>query len=154
MDFFEVVIEIPQGSNEKYEYDEASKEMKLNFVFKDLVYPYNYGFVPNTLAGDGDPLDVIVLSSSPLKRGETVKCAPIGVLEMLDRNEVDNKIIAVLSQDPLEAKIKDIGDINDITKEQWKIFWAEVARQKNKTIEVQGFVGKESALEEIKKSSK
>lgn len=154
MDILKVFIEIPAGSNEKYEFDEKSGELKLDFVFKNLVYPYNYGFIPNTLAGDGDALDALVLSSAPLERGKIVDCAPIGVLEMTDRGEVDNKIIAVAAFDPLFEKYKDIGDITDSIREEWKKFWQEVARQKQKTIEIKGYLGKDSAMDEIKNSFK
>ena len=152
METIKVFIEIPEGTSDKYEFDEKSGELKLDFVFKDLVYPYNYGFIPDTLGEDGDALDAIVLSTKPLERGTAVDATPIGLLEMLDRGEVDNKIITVASFDPLYEKYKDVGDIPDSIKEEWKNFWQKVARQKQKTIETKEYLAKDSAMQEIKKS--
>lgn len=147
-----VLVEIQQGSNLKYEYDEQSGKMKLDFVFKDLVFPFNYGFIPNTLGGDGDALDVIVLSSAPIKSGEAVSCKIIGMLETLDRGEEDNKIIAVPVLDKLANQYQDINNLPADTLLKWTKFYLEVARQKKKIIKIIGLRNKKETMEKIKNS--
>ena len=86
---FDVMVEIPKGSENKYEYDEVKKAMVLDFVFKDgLKFLFNYGFIPNTLGGDGDTLDVILLGDKPIASGSMVKARAIGIMRMLDRGEI------------------------------------------------------------------
>ena len=149
---FQVLVEIPQGSNEKFEYDEAAGEMKLNFVFRDLVFPFNYGFIPGTLGGDGDPLDAIVLSSAPIPSRTVIQCKAIGMLKTIDRGEVDDKIICVPLRDELARKYHDVTDLPSETLAKWTKFYLEVARQKKKVVEIIGLRNKQEALEEIKNS--
>lgn len=159
---FNVIVEIPEGSNLKYEYDEAADELKLDFVFsaiggsasggKILVFPFNYGFIPHTLGGDNDPLDAIVLSSAPLKMGEAVKCRAVALLKTIDRGEVDDKIVAVPINDYLAAKYHDASDLPPGFLQKCTDFYREVARQKNKDMEVKSLENKQAALEEIRKS--
>jgi inorganic pyrophosphatase len=141
---FTVVIEIPRGSQNKYEYDEPSGTFVLDFVFKDLAFIENYGFIPGTHAGDGDTLDVFVVTPQPLLQGAVIRCRTVGVLETLDRGEVDNKIIAVPvvgSEEPIPTERK---------FREWFDFYQEVARQKQKTIEIIGLKDEQAALEKIK----
>ncbi len=159
IDAFNVIVEIPKGSNEKFEYDEESDSMKLNFVFsaiggsgENLVFPFNYGFIPGTLGGDRDPLDAIVLSSAPIKSSTVVKCKTIGVFKTIDRGETDDKIICVPVEDPLTEKYYDISDLPPDTLQKWTEFYLEVARQKKKVIENMSLENKQKALEEIKNS--
>lgn len=149
---FNVFIEIPRGSNLKYEYDKKSDSLKLDFVFKNLTFPFNYGFIPGTLGGDGDTLDAIVLSSEPIGSGTTVKCKSVGILKTLDRGEVDNKIIFVPLEDELAEKYQDIQDLPSDSLQKWKEFYLEVARQKNKVMEIIGLENRQVALEELKNS--
>lgn len=151
---FNVIIEIPKGSSVKYEFDEALGVFKLDFVYQDLSFPFSYGFIPNTLAEDGDPLDVCVFAGQPLITGSVVACRAVGIAEVLDRGVGDNKIFAV---PVLDLPMKDILDISDFSEEQLRQiedFWREVAVQKNKIMEVKGFFGRGRATEEIKKSIK
>lgn len=143
---FNVVIEIPQGSNQKFEYDEKSENMVLNFVFKDLYFPFNYGFIPGTLGGDGDTLDAIVLSSAPIKSGEVVACKTTGVMETLDRGQRDDKIICVPLDDELAVKYQNIDNLPPDSLQKWTEFYLEVARQKKKVIEILGLKNKKQAL--------
>lgn len=148
-----VIIEIPKGMvNEKWEYDESTKEFKLDFVFENVVWPYNYGFFPGTRAGDGDTLDAIVLSTLSLKQGQQVECKIIGIMDVLDRGEEDNKIICVPIDDPLSASADDITDVWEEQKKEWIEFILELARQKKKITEVRGFKNKKEALELLQKS--
>lgn len=85
---FNVVVEIPKGSQDKIEYDEKSDKMIVDFVFKDgFKYIYNYGFIPQTKTSDDDTLDVIVLSLDPIASGSVVVCRPIGIIKQLDREK-------------------------------------------------------------------
>ncbi len=150
---FNVVIEIPQGSSKKYEYDEAKDEMNLDFIFTGgFHFPFNYGFIPQTLGGDGDTLDAIVLDDKGFNSGEVIACRPIGMIEMLDRGEEDHKIIAVPVDDASMANTHSIHDLPPNRLEDFRVFYEELARQKQKTIEILGFEGKDQAIRAIKKA--
>ncbi|MDR0975628.1 MAG: inorganic diphosphatase [Christensenellaceae bacterium] len=98
---FVAVIEIPKGSKKKYEIDKETGLIILDRVLKTAMhYPCSYGFIPKTLSEDGDPLDVLVVCSETLDPMTLVKCKPIGLVEMIDKGERDEKIIAVASKDP------------------------------------------------------
>ncbi|WP_297444362.1 inorganic diphosphatase [Desulfurobacterium sp.] len=108
------VIEIPQGSNIKYEVDKESGTVFVDrFLFTPMFYPANYGFVPNTLADDGDPIDVLVISRAPVVPGSVIRCRPIGVLIMEDESGQDEKILAV-PVDKLDLKYKAVKEITDL----------------------------------------
>jgi inorganic pyrophosphatase len=154
MEAFNVLVENSRGSQNKYEYDEELETIKLDFVFSgDLKWPYNYGFIPHTRAGDGDMLDVCVLSSHAIDPGVVVKCKAIGMIEVLDRGEVDNKILAVALPDLLAEKYSDITDLSDEQIREFEDFLQDLAVQKNKIMEIKGFRNKEIAEAEIKKSA-
>jgi inorganic pyrophosphatase len=108
----EVVIEVPQGSRNKYEMDAASGRVRLDrMLFTSTRYPVDYGFIPGTLAEDGDPLDAMVLLGEPAFPGTFVEARPIGVFWMRDEHGPDAKILAVPARDPRYAGIRDIGDV-------------------------------------------
>ncbi|HUX21146.1 MAG TPA: inorganic diphosphatase [Spirochaetia bacterium] len=112
MDRFVAVIEIPKGSKKKYELDKATGLIRLDrILFTSTHYPSNYGFIPKTLADDNDPLDVLVLCSEILDPLTIVECYPIGVVKMVDNNEVDEKIIAVPLRDPVYSGYRDIATL-------------------------------------------
>src|SRR3989344_7352916 len=95
-DNFVVVVEIPMNSNIKYEVDKDTETIFVDrFAFTTMGYPLNYGFIPGTKAGDGDPIDVLVLSSYPVHPGTAIYCRPVGVLMMEDEAGMDEKILAV-----------------------------------------------------------
>lgn len=95
-DLVNVVVEIPMGSNVKYEMDEESGMVKVDrFLYTSMVYPFNYGFVPGTKAEDGDPLDVLVISSYSVAPGSFIEVRPVGVLRMTDEEGNDEKIIGL-----------------------------------------------------------
>jgi inorganic pyrophosphatase len=111
-DRFIAVIEIPKGSKKKYELDKATGLIRLDrILFTSTHYPSNYGFIPKTLADDNDPLDVLVLCSEILDPLTIVECYPIGVVKMVDNNEVDEKIIAVPLRDPVYSGYRDIATL-------------------------------------------
>ena len=96
-----VVIEVPQGSKNKYELDKASGMLKVDRVlFSSMVYPANYGFIPRTHADDGDPLDILVLMQEPVEPLCIVRARPVGGLRMVDEKGGDDKIVAVCIDDP------------------------------------------------------
>jgi inorganic pyrophosphatase len=106
------IIEIPQGSRNKYELDKDSGLLKLDRVLYSAVhYPGDYGFIPRTLHEDGDPLDILVRINEPTFPGCMVDARPVGVLRLLDRGEPDDKILAVPSHDPFHEEFFDIADL-------------------------------------------
>lgn len=109
----EAVIEIPRGSRNKYEYDDTSGIIRLDRVlYSSVHYPTDYGFVPDTLAADGDHLDILVIVEEPTFPGCHVPVRPIGVLNMLDVNGEDQKILAVPVCDPRFELVRDIDGIS------------------------------------------
>ena len=109
---FIAVIEIPKGGKQKYEMDKATGMLKLDrILYTSTHYPANYGFIPRTLADDGDPLDVLVLCTEQLQPMCLVECYPIGVFSMTDDDELDEKIIAIPFEEPQMNQWKDITDL-------------------------------------------
>ena len=111
-DKLNVIIEIPSGSKDKYELDKETGLIMLDRVLEvSMSYPGNYGFVPQTLCEDKDPLDVILLTHSSLHPGVLVKARPVGLLNMVDGGEADEKILAVPADDPRFNEMKDIKHV-------------------------------------------
>ncbi len=150
---FNVVVEIPKGSEKKFEYDEEKDEIILDFVFQGgFHFIFNYGFIPQTKADDGDTLDAILLGETPIPSGTVVVSRPIGVMRMLDRGKGDDKIIAVPIGNAETEKYQSIKDVSQDQVKEFIAFYAEVARQKQKTIEITGFEDKIQAIQAIKKA--
>jgi inorganic pyrophosphatase len=151
-----VVVEIPQGSSIKYEVDKESGAVFVDrFLFTAMYYPFNYGFIPNTLADDGDPTDVLVISSEAVVPGSVIRCRPIGMLEMEDEAGIDTKIIAVpvSKLDRTFENIKDINDLPEATLEKIKHFFEHYKElEKGKWVKVKEFKSAKDAMEDIKKS--
>ena len=109
---FMAVIEIPAGSKKKYELDKNTGLLRLDrILYTSTHYPANYGFIPRTYADDGDPLDVLVLSSETLAPLSLVRCYPIGVITMRDQGKLDEKIIAIPFNDPVYNTYRDIAEL-------------------------------------------
>lgn len=150
---FDAFIEIGKGNKAKYELDKKTGLIKLDRVlYSSMVYPANYGFIPKTLGGDGDPLDVLVLCSEPLISGCLVKARTIGVINMIDDGEMDEKIIAVASKDPFYANVKSLDDISKHTLDEMTHFFKRYKELQNKTTEITGIEGLESAKKVIEDS--
>jgi inorganic pyrophosphatase len=151
-----VFVEIPQGSSVKYELDKESGIIKVDrFLHTAMAYPFNYGFIPQTHAEDGDPVDVLLISSLPVIPGSVIAARPIGLLEMEDEAGPDNKILAV----PIEkvdadfVDIHDVGDLKNSTKNKIKHFFESYKQlESGKWVKTKSFLGREKALEEINKS--
>jgi inorganic pyrophosphatase len=108
----QVVVEIPQGSRNKYEMDHARGVIRLDrMLFTSTRYPLDYGFIPDTLAEDGDPLDALVILEEPTFPGCLVLARPVGVFWMLDEHGPDAKILTVPGQDPRYANVRDLTDV-------------------------------------------
>jgi inorganic pyrophosphatase len=126
-DDLNVIIEVPLGGEPiKYEIDKASGALFVDrFLYTPMRYPGNYGFIPHTLCGDGDPLDVLVMNSRPLVPGAVVRSRPVGVLFMEDDGGQDEKILAVPAHKltAMYDKVHDISDIQDIQVERVKHFF-------------------------------
>lgn len=111
-DDFVAVIEIQRNGRNKYELDKETGFLKLDrILYTATHYPANYGFIPRTYAGDGDPLDVLVICQEEIIPLTLVECYPIGVLKMIDDNEEDEKIIAICNKDPYLNNYKDINEL-------------------------------------------
>ncbi|MGA1531990.1 MAG: inorganic diphosphatase [Aquiluna sp.] len=121
---YEVVIEIPRGSRNKYEVDHESGKVWLDRVlFTPFVYPVDYGAFENTLGGDGDPLDALVLLEYPVYPGVHMSVRPVGMLLMEDDGGQDEKLLCVLDKDPRFAHIQDIQDVPQQTKNEIEHFF-------------------------------
>lgn len=153
---FNVVVEIPKGSHNKYEFDDKTGVFKLDRVlFPPLFYPADYGFIPQTRSRDGDHLDAVVLSDEPLFSGSVVKARPIGLLKMTDSGKEDFKILGVQADNP---EYKNIKDIKDVAGEDGKIlkeiahFFQIYKKPEEKEVVIIGWEDSESAKEEIKQA--
>ncbi len=155
-DHVNVVVEIPQGSSIKYELDKESGALVVDrFLHTAMAYPFNYGFIPDTHAEDGDPVDVLVLSSFPVAPGSVIASRPIGMLEMEDEAGKDDKIIAVplAKIDPHYADAQDIDDLGAATKNKIKHFFETYKElEPGKWVKTKMFTDKQSALETIRKA--
>jgi inorganic pyrophosphatase len=152
------LIEIPYGSNIKYEIDKDSGAVMVDRVMYSAVfYPANYGFVPNTLADDGDPADILVLNTYPLQAGSVIPCRLIGVLVMEDEAGMDEKLLAVpVSKiDPTFEGINSLEDLPKATLNRIKNFFETYKMlEPNKWVKVKDFAGKEKATEILEKAIK
>lgn len=143
-----VIIEIPRGSNNKYEIDKETGLIKLDRAnYSTAAYPFDYGFVPQTLWHDGDALDVVLLTTYPLFPGILVTARPVAVMEMVDSGESDYKIIAVPTEDKRWDDVQDLGDLNQHTIKEIKHFFETYKALKGKPapVEVGEVKGKDAA---------
>ncbi|WP_315788343.1 inorganic diphosphatase [Fischerella sp. JS2] len=135
-----VLIEIVGGSKNKYEYDKELQAFALDRVlYSSVQYPYDYGFVPNTLADDGDPLDGMVIMDEPTFPGCIIAARPIGMLEMIDGGDRDEKILCVPDKDPRYANVKSIKDIAPHRLEEIAEFFCTYKNLEKKVTEILGW---------------
>lgn len=147
------IIEISKGSRAKYEIDKQSGILSLDRVlFSSMYYPANYGFIPRSLGGDNDPLDIMVLSQVSIEPLCLVKAKVIGVMRMLDGGLEDDKILAVALKDPSVNFLKDVTDLPAHLIHELRNFFEEYTKLENKTVVVDQFLGKEKAIEIINDS--
>ncbi len=155
-DEINVIIEIPSHADPvKYEVDKETGALFVDrFMSTAMFYPCNYGYVPNTLSDDGDPVDVLVMTPYPLLSGCVVQCRPVGMLKMTDESGEDAKILAV-PDDSMYDDIKDIDDVSDRLKSQLSHFFEHYKDlDKNKWVKIEGWVDLKQAQQEIMDSVK
>jgi len=146
-DVIEAFIEIPIGSRNKYEYDHKRKCIRLDRVlFSSVHYPTDYAFIPETLAPDGDALDVLVLAEEPVFPGCLVDARPLGVLHMRDQGEDDYKIVAVEHSDPRLSTIHQLGDLRPHLLKEIEAFFNTYKDLEGKETEIIGWQGRDEAL--------
>lgn len=149
------IIEINKHSKNKYEVDKITGLIALDRVFHTSQdCPFDYGFVPQTLWDDGDPLDVVLLTTAPLFPGCLVKVRPVGIMWMTDGGDSDAKIIGVPEHDPRFEHIKDLDDVNPHTLKEMKHYFSTYKQLQEKVVEVDGFSNVKAAMEAFAKGVK
>ncbi len=149
------IIEIPKGTRAKYELDKDSGLLKLDRVlYSSVYYPANYGFIPKSYCDDKDPLDILILSQIDVVPMCIVPAKVIGVMRMLDNGEADDKIIAVAAGDPSVNHINDISELPSHFISEMRIFFEDYKKLENKTVVVEEFLNRETAIEILKDSFK
>ena len=149
---FDVLIEIPRGSRNKYEYDFDLKRIRFDrMLFSSMMYPADYGFIPETLALDGDPLDVLVICQEKIVPLTLVECYPIGVMLMTDNDDLDEKIIAIPKSDPFLKNCNDIKDLPEQYSAEIMHFFEVYKQLEDKRTEVKEMLGREEAEKIIEK---
>lgn len=147
---FDALIEIPKGSRNKYEYDFDLKRMRFDrMLYSAMTYPTDYGFVPETYALDGDPLDVLVINTEPTFPGCIVELKPIGIMYMIDGGDPDDKVLCVPVSDPIANKLNDLGDVNEHTLKEIEHFFLRYKDLEGKEVEVNGWGDAAKAKEVI-----
>jgi inorganic pyrophosphatase len=147
------IIEIPKASRAKYELDKESGLLKLDRVlYSSVYYPANYGFIPRTYCDDKDPLDILVLSQIDIVPMCVVEAKVIGVMQMIDNGEADDKIIAVAANDMSVNYMNDISDLPPHFVKELKAFFEDYKRLENKSVKIENFQNKETALNIINQS--
>ncbi len=145
---FSAVIEIPKGSNCKYELDKYTGLLRLDRVlYTSTHYPANYGFIPRTYADDGDPLDVLVLCAESIHPLTLVRVFPIGVMRMIDGGAIDDKIIAIPFSDPSYNKIKSIDELPAHIFDEIMHFFTVYKQLENKQTAVKELFSSKEAIE-------
>lgn len=137
---FDVLVEIPKGSRNKYEYDPDKRMIRYDrMIFSSMHYPSDYGFIPETLALDGDPLDVLVLVSEPTFPGCLIKVRPIGVFNMTDEKGPDSKVLCVPVSDPIWNKLFKLEEVNTHLKMEIEHFFEVYKDLEKKKVSVEGW---------------
>lgn len=153
---FDVTIEIPKGSRNKYEVDHETGRIRLDrHLFTSTVYPADYGFVDGTLGEDGDPLDALVLLEEPTFPGCIIKCRAIGMFRMTDEAGGDDKLLCVPSSDPRMEHLRDIHHVSEFDRLEIQHFF-EVYKdlEPGKSVEGANWVGRAEAEAEVEASIK
>ncbi|HEY8935312.1 MAG TPA: inorganic diphosphatase [Cyclobacteriaceae bacterium] len=154
-EFINGIIEIPKGSRAKYEIDKESGLIKLDrVIYASMYYPLNYGFIPQTLGEDHDPLDIVVLTQVSVVPRCLIPSKVIGVMRMIDLGEADDKIIAVAQQDASVSHINDVSELPEYFKVELKHFFENYKTLENKKVVVDEFQSKDQAMRIIEEGIK
>jgi inorganic pyrophosphatase len=146
----DIVVEIPKGSKNKFEIDKETGVITLDRVLHDpFKYEWDYGFIPQTLADDGDALDGLVIVDQASFPGAIIPSRPIGIMHMVDSGEGDDKIICVPAKDPRAKELKDISDLPKADLEKIRKWFESYKKKEGKTVSVSGFEGAEPARKYI-----
>jgi len=152
---FTAYIEIPKGSRNKYEYDHETGALKLDrMLFSSMVYPTDYGFIPETLGLDEDPLDVMVCVSEPTFPGCMIDVKPIALFKMEDDKGIDDKVLAVPLSDPSWNQLESLDDLPKQLQNEIAHFFSVYKDLEQKKVKVDGWYSREDALEEIEAARK
>ena len=147
------LVEIPKGSRNKYEWDEELNAIKLDrFLFSSVVYPTDYGFIPETLAEDGDPLDAMVCVSEPTFPGCVIPVKVIALFRMRDDKGVDDKVVCVPQHDPNWNVLSSLDDIADSLRDEISHFFSIYKQPEGIAVKVDGWYSREEALQIIEES--
>jgi len=150
---FPVIVEIPKGSSNKYELDKETGLLRLDRVLYSAVhYPADYGFIPRTYCGDGDPLDALVLGQEPVYPLTIVEARALGVIRMRDEKGVDDKIVAVSVRDPSFAGFTDKAQLPGHVLHQVRRFFEDYKVLEHKQVVVEGMLGPDDAVRIIKEA--
>jgi inorganic pyrophosphatase len=151
---FDVLVEIPRGSRNKYEVDHHSGQIRLDrTLFTSTQYPADYGFVPDTLAEDGDPLDALVIVAEPTFPGCLIRSRPIGMFRMTDENGPDHKILCVPASDPRQEHLRDLHHLPEFDRleiEHFFLIYKEL--EPGKSVEGASWGGRADAEAEVEAS--
>lgn len=150
----DVIVEIPKGSRNKYEYDYEKKMIRYDrMIFSSMFYPSDYGFFPETLAEDGDALDALVLVSEPTFPGCVIEVSPIGLFKMFDEKGPDDKILCVPVSDPIWNKVTTLEEVNPHLKKEIEHFFQVYKDLEKKKVGIEGWHDKADAIEAIHNAS-
>lgn len=153
--FVNAIIEIPQGSRCKYEIDKDSGLLKLDrVIYSSFYYPTNYGFIPQTYGDDKDPLDILVITSLPVQALTLMEAKVMGVMQMVDNGDSDDKIIAVAANDPGVNHYNNLEELPKHFFDELRHFFEEYKKLENKTVIVEEFGDKTAALKIIEDAIK
>ena len=149
-DIFNVVVEIPRGSANKFEYDIKLNIFRLDrTLYSPMHYPGDYGFVPSTMAADGDPLDVLVMVESPSFTGCLIEARAIGMLAMVDQGKEDLKVLCVPTHDPRSETVQNYLDVHPHRLREIEHFFSIYKELEGKSTETNGWCGAEKAREAV-----
>ncbi len=152
---FQAVIEIPKGGKIKYELDKKTGLIRVDRVlYSSVIYPANYGFIPQTLGDDDDPLDVLVIMQEPVAPLSILTARPIGVMEMIDQGQSDEKIICIHLDDPAFNGYYHIWELPEHTLREVKRFFEDYKKLEEKEVKVDNFLGPDVARAVVNKAIK
>ena len=147
------IVEIPKGSRNKYEWDKDLGRIKLDrMLFSSIVYPTDYGYIPETCAGDDDPLDVLVMVSEPTFPGCLIAARPVALFRMTDDKGPDEKILCVPDSDPTWSELATLEDVPSALRREIEHFFSVYKDLENKKVSVEGWESREKAIEVIEDS--
>ncbi|MGH7974943.1 MAG: inorganic diphosphatase [bacterium] len=152
---FDMIVECPRKSRNKIEWDEEAKGFRFSrMLFTSTQYPAEYGFIPNSLASDGDPADIMALTGEPTFTGCIIEVKVIGILKMIDDGVEDFKMLAVPVRDPHYSHIKTLKDVPQDRLNEIEHFFKVYKDLENKKVVIKGWDGRKKALSYLKKSIK